>query len=333
MGATTGSFLLPYPSATDPADVPADVKALADRLEVVLGQLQAATPAQPLPGDLKWVGYPVAAGSENTQCPGWLLCDGRAVSRTGATAALFAKIGTAHGAGDGSTTFNLPDARGRAPMGAGAGPGLTARALGAKLGEESHVLSVGELPAHDHGGATAAGTLAAHATQAGSTGTGTIAATSTGQQPATDTGAESADHSHTGYTNVTGAHSHTSPVRQADGSFLGQFIVAGATGDNSTTYSGDKWGTAGSVIRSVSGTTTQGDHQHSVQTYGRSNSHTHSVPAHSHSIPALNVPALTIPALTVNAQPIPPLAISPQGGGAGANVVQPSFVANCLIKT
>lgn len=44
-----------------------------------------------------------------TEVPeGWLVCDGSAVSRT-TYASLFAKIGTRHGAGDGSTTFNLPD--------------------------------------------------------------------------------------------------------------------------------------------------------------------------------------------------------------------------------
>jgi microcystin-dependent protein len=50
---------------------------------------------------------------------GWLLCDGTAVSRTGANANLFAAIGTAYGVGDGSTTFNLPDMRGRVPVGLG----------------------------------------------------------------------------------------------------------------------------------------------------------------------------------------------------------------------
>ncbi len=44
---------------------------------------------------------------------GWLMCFGQAVSRT-TYANLFAKIGTIYGAGDGSTTFNLPDCRGRA---------------------------------------------------------------------------------------------------------------------------------------------------------------------------------------------------------------------------
>jgi hypothetical protein len=56
---------------------------------------------------------------------GFLLCDGTAVSRT-TYAALFAIIGTASGAGDGSTTFNLPDMRGRFPMGKkAAGTGST----------------------------------------------------------------------------------------------------------------------------------------------------------------------------------------------------------------
>lgn len=47
---------------------------------------------------------------------GWLLCDGLAVSRT-TFAGLFGAIGTAYGAGDGTTTFNLPDFRGRIPLG------------------------------------------------------------------------------------------------------------------------------------------------------------------------------------------------------------------------
>ncbi len=49
---------------------------------------------------------------------GWLLCDGSAVSRT-TYATLFAVIGTTYGVGDGSTTFNLPDMRGRMPVGKG----------------------------------------------------------------------------------------------------------------------------------------------------------------------------------------------------------------------
>lgn len=56
---------------------------------------------------------PFAGASAPT---GWLLCAGQAVSRT-TYSDLFAVISTAHGAGDGSTTFNLPDYRGRTPAG------------------------------------------------------------------------------------------------------------------------------------------------------------------------------------------------------------------------
>ena len=53
-----------------------------------------------------------------TDPPGFFICDGRAISRT-TYAILFGVIGTAYGAGDGSTTFNIPDLRGRVPVGLG----------------------------------------------------------------------------------------------------------------------------------------------------------------------------------------------------------------------
>ena len=83
---------------------------------------------------------------------GWLFCNGAAYSRT-TYAALYAALGGASspwGQGDGSTTFNVPDKRGRVGIGAGQGTGLTNRVLGANGGEENHVLSVGELAAHNH---------------------------------------------------------------------------------------------------------------------------------------------------------------------------------------
>lgn len=54
----------------------------------------------------------IAPYAGNTIPNGWLTCEGQAVSRT-AFAALFSAIGTLHGTGDGSTTFNVPDFRGR----------------------------------------------------------------------------------------------------------------------------------------------------------------------------------------------------------------------------
>ena len=80
---------------------------------------------------------------------GWLLCNGQAVSRT-TFAVLFSVCGTAYGIGDGSTTFNVPDLRGRSSMGAGTGTGLSARTLGQQLGEQTHIMVTAELSAHNH---------------------------------------------------------------------------------------------------------------------------------------------------------------------------------------
>lgn len=89
-------------------------------------------------------------GHTGTGTPsGYLECDGSAVSRT-TYADLFAVIGTTWGAGDGSSTFNLPDLRGRAAIGVGTGPTLTNRALGNFAGQEQVQLETSELPSHTH---------------------------------------------------------------------------------------------------------------------------------------------------------------------------------------
>lgn len=88
--------------------------------------------------------------------PGWLVCDGSAVSRT-TYAALFAAIGTTWGAGDGSTTFHLPDFRRRVAVGAG---GAATAALGSTVGSiggaETEALTVAQIPSHSHGSGTLA---------------------------------------------------------------------------------------------------------------------------------------------------------------------------------
>lgn len=101
---------------------------------------------------------PFAGASAPT---GWLFCFGQTVSRT-TYAALFVALGTTYGAGDGSTTFTLPDLRGRVPggkddMGGVAASRLTTGAsgvngasLGASGGAETHTLSSTQMPAHTH---------------------------------------------------------------------------------------------------------------------------------------------------------------------------------------
>lgn len=88
--------------------------------------------------------------ARTTADTGFLLCDGSAISRT-TYSALFSAIGTTYGAGDGSTTFNIPDLRGRVPVGKNSG---TFSTLGSTGGAETHTLSISEMPSHDHPGTT-----------------------------------------------------------------------------------------------------------------------------------------------------------------------------------
>jgi microcystin-dependent protein len=79
---------------------------------------------------------------------GYLLCDGSAYSRT-SYAALFAICGTNYGAGNGSTTFNVPDLRTRVPVGYKSGDSNFGT-VGQVGGEEEHTLVVTEIPSHTH---------------------------------------------------------------------------------------------------------------------------------------------------------------------------------------
>ena len=79
---------------------------------------------------------------------GWAFCDGQLLPIAQNTA-LFSLLGTTYG-GDGRTTFGLPDLRGRVPVAAGNGPGLSDRRLGAKFGSESVTLTTNQISGHNH---------------------------------------------------------------------------------------------------------------------------------------------------------------------------------------
>ena len=103
-----------------------------------------ATPAaaqDPFIGEIRWVGF-------NFAPRGWAECNGQLMAISQNTA-LFSLLGTTYG-GNGTTTFALPDMRGRVMVHTGMGPGLSNRDMGEVGGAEVHTLSVNELPAHDH---------------------------------------------------------------------------------------------------------------------------------------------------------------------------------------
>lgn len=196
---------------------------------------------------------------------GWLLCDGRAVSRT-TYSNLFAVLGTAWGAGDGSTTFNLPATPGRALVAAGSTVDANGTTLSysfaQKSGVGSAIIAQANLPAlslvtstigtHNHGGVTAAGANHTHTMDS----QGTHAHTMDVQ----------GSHNHGGTTSADGAHYHSVPLPGAAAS-----AYPGGLTENSGTIGGQ------STYTSTDGTHyhtiyTDGSHQHSIASAG---AHTH----------------------------------------------------------
>lgn len=114
---------------------------------------------------------------------GYLLCDGSAVLRS-RYPLLFAAIGTTYGAGNGTTTFNLPNLQGRVISGRDSGQ-TEFDTLGETGGQKTHTLTVGEIPAHSHTGTTDS----------------------------------SGAHTHTGTTDSAGAHTHTSNATGGQGNY------------------------------------------------------------------------------------------------------------------
>lgn len=92
---------------------------------------------------------------------GWAFCAGQTLS-IAQYEALFTLLGTTYG-GDGVTTFNLPDLRGRIPLHQGTAPGGSQRVMGEAGGAEQVAVTVAQMPAHTH----AASAQSGNGTQAG----------------------------------------------------------------------------------------------------------------------------------------------------------------------
>lgn len=110
-----------------------------DSFYPVQGGRGAATPS--------FIGQ-VVASTTNFAPAGFRFADGQLLS-IAEHSALFSVIGTTYG-GDGSETFGLPDLRGRTIIGAGQGPGLTARSLGETVGADTFTLTESQMPQHAH---------------------------------------------------------------------------------------------------------------------------------------------------------------------------------------
>ncbi|WWL45989.1 phage tail protein [Pseudomonas parakoreensis] len=181
----------------------------------------------------------VAAFAMNSPPAGWLACNGAAISRT-AFAGLFARIATHYGAGDGTTTFNLPDMRGLFPRGWDDGRGVDpSRAFG----------SFQDMMIHSHAHTASAAAVGDHAHTAWTDAQG--------------------NHAHGAWTDVQGAHNHSAP--SAPG--IGQ----GAGGINSVQQSGGAHETswAGAHQHNVL-MNAAGNHAHNVG-IGAGGAHTHGV--------------------------------------------------------
>ena len=143
LGAVGGDFI---PFAMKGA--PGGVAELDGTGVVPAAQLPVPVPP-PLPDGLVPIGA-VIDFAGLVAPTGWLVCDGATVARA-AYADLFAAIGETWGAGDGSTTFNLPDLSRRTTVGSGGvGTAVLGNAVGNVGGAETHALVIAEMPAHTH---------------------------------------------------------------------------------------------------------------------------------------------------------------------------------------
>jgi microcystin-dependent protein len=191
---------------------------------------------------------------------GWLIADGRAVSRT-TYSQLFSVIGTTYGAGDGSTTFNLPDFRGRAPVGFNSGDG-DFNSMGQTGGAKTHTLTSNEMPSHTH-------SQNSHG-HSGSTGGG-------------------AEHGHNTSVTSAGSHSHSAATRATSTSGVSVTSGTNAGRISGLTYATGTTGSQANHTHSISVSTVAHGHGISVSSATASNNNTGGGAAHNNLQPYLTL--------------------------------------------
>jgi microcystin-dependent protein len=277
------------------------------------------------------------AGSGDPADTRWLLEDGRAISR--ATYAVYAAqqaaAGYPHGAGNGTTTVNIPDSRGRTTVGpddmgtaaGAAGRMASNKTLGAVSGAETRTLVAGNLPAHVHD----VGTLATTSAGTHDHSTGTLAVTGDGahthgvgtyavaDKAAFNTSDQSNDHLHGGTTN----NNYAGPA--------GSVVVTGAT-------SFKEGSAAGATLSYYASAIATSYHAHSFVTDGTNQGHVHSVPQHGHTFSGASASATHAHGLSgsvaSNGAHTHPLtgSTSSVGGGTAFNQMPPYIVKNKIIR-
>ncbi|KQP50845.1 hypothetical protein ASG40_13035 [Methylobacterium sp. Leaf399] len=250
---------------------------------------------------------------------GWIICDGAALSRT-AYASLFAVIGTTYGAGDGTTTFNVPNLNGRAMFGPGlSGAGGLGGAVGSAGGSETVALSVAQLPSHNHNGSSTTG--AGGHDHGGATQSG-------GEHNHGGATQNAGTHDHTASTTTDGAHPHTGTTGAPGTSHAHSVPVEGvnfALGNGTNLTFGVR---AGAGSQFIPTSTDSPAHGHDV-TIGASGGHGHGVQVnnggdHAHGIPGSGTHAHVITAVGDHAHGV-------NVAAAGENAAHPNMPPGLVV--
>jgi len=236
---------------------------------------------------------------------GWLICDGTELSRE-TYSSLFSIVGTIYGSGNNTTTFNIPNLKGKVPAGFDVSQ-TEFNSLGQNGGAKTHTLTTTEMPSHTH-------TQNAHSH--------TGSADTNGGHDHTASSTAAGSHTHTGTTANAGAHDHNNIA---------------SSGSHDHTYSFPN------VVNRVSGTlSTSGISTASLLTTG-TRSHTHNIASdgthshtfttdsdgtHSHDI-TVDLGGSHSHTLTVNNTTA---TNQNTGGGAAHNILQPYLTLNYIIK-